>query len=118
MKKCPKCKKDYASAVKAAYKLGLLDGENRLQRTITLLKIVNRRLFNELLFLDKKSPLDVNCVKITREYVRKLIKYFSKTKNGNYHKDKLQEMMNIQLGEAETAQSKLRKELEHMEWEE
>ena len=115
--KCPKCKKDYAAGVKAAYKLGLLDGENRLQRAITLLRKTNNHLLNEILYLDKKSPLDVNSVKLPREYILVLIKFINRAGKGKYHKNKLQAMMEEQIGVEHSKQAKLRAELEHMEWE-
>jgi hypothetical protein len=61
---CPECKKDFDEGVKSAYKLGLLDGEERLKETInkvlknnTKLLVINQELARELLRLDQLLPL-------------------------------------------------------------
>lgn len=62
--KCSKCKKDFEAGVKAAYKLGLQDGEERLKKTInkvlrnnTVILTANQRLAQELLRLDDIYPV-------------------------------------------------------------
>ncbi len=41
---------------RAFYKLGLQEGENRLKRTLELLKTTNARLWDELCRLDETEP--------------------------------------------------------------
>ncbi len=41
---------------RAFYKLGLQEGENRLKRTLELLKTTNARLWDELCRLDEAEP--------------------------------------------------------------
>ena len=77
---CPHCKKDFEAGVKAAYKLGLIEGENRLQTTINCIKITNRRLFNELLRLDKHQPLSDCCIRISRGDAERLVAYLNRHK--------------------------------------
>jgi len=62
--KCSKCKKDFEQGVKTAYKLGLLDGEDRVRKTINAvlksnnkLAGANQDLAEELLRLDQFFPL-------------------------------------------------------------
>ena len=94
--KCPQCKNDFKAGVKAAYKLGVLEGENRLETTINCIKATNRRLFNELLWLDKVSPRDDCCIKISRQEVEHIIRLLKKYK---YYKVaiKLQKMIKEQI---------------------
>ena len=94
--KCPKCKKDYAAGVKAAYKLGLLEGENRLQTTINCIHKTNRALLNELLRLDKKKPLNDCSIKMSRDYVERLIKTMRKV-NMPHRAQQLQAMIDEQI---------------------
>lgn len=54
---CPTCKKDFDAGVIAAYKLGQLDGTEEMQKMINVLSTTNRRLFDELLRLDKRLPV-------------------------------------------------------------
>ena len=94
--KCPKCKKDYAAGVKAAYKLGLLEGENRLQTTINCIHKTNRALLNELLRLDKKKPLNDCSIKMSRDYAEKLIKTMKRV-NRFDRADQIQAMIDEQI---------------------
>lgn len=94
--KCPTCKKDFATAVKAAYKLGLLDGRNQLQQTINCIRKTNRRLFDELLRLDKVQPLDSCCIKMSQKDVEELIKHLRK-KNCYWYAKKLQKLLETQI---------------------
>ena len=89
--KCPTCKKDFAGGVKAAYKLGIHEGENRLQITINCIKKTHRRLFNELLRLDRVLPLDSASIKMSRHEAEKLVTYLLKNKqthHTNYYQAK------------------------------
>lgn len=56
MAKCKLCKKDYDEGVKAAYKLGLMDGEKRSARTIRLLRRTNKNMWVEFGRLDDTYP--------------------------------------------------------------
>ena len=94
--KCPKCKKDYAAGVKAAYKLGLLEGENRLQTTINCIHKTNRHLLDELLRLDKVNPLDDCSIKMSRDYAEKLIKTMKRA-NRLDRADQIQAMIDEQI---------------------
>jgi len=80
---CPKCKKDFAEGIKAAYKLGLLDGGNRSQQTINCLKKTNGHLWNELTRLDKYQPLEENAIKLSVQMAESIIKSL---KRKGYHK--------------------------------
>lgn len=62
--KCSECDKDFEAGVKSAYKLGLMDGENRLNKTISKVKRnnnvilrANHRLTQEVLRLNDIHPL-------------------------------------------------------------
>ena len=79
---CPKCKKDFDTGVKAAYKLGFADGERQLEITINTIKKTHRALFDELLRLDKTQPTDfANSVRVPLRMMRRIIKFYS---NHNY----------------------------------
>ena len=99
MAKCPKCKKDYEAGIEAAYKLGILDGENRLHRTINHIKATHREMLKELLRLDREQPLTDNCIKLGRLEVEKIIRYIlRKNKNSRLAKNlqkKIDEQINI-----------------------
>lgn len=99
--KCPTCKKDYETGVKAAYKLGLLAGKedqgrllwvavNRLQKTFG-------HLFDEVQRCDKGNPLncDPNYVHIKisiRILYNQIIKMRKYDRNlAKYYQDKLNE---------------------------
>jgi len=105
---CPHCKKDFAKGVRTAYKIGLLDGEDRLKKTINLIKTTNRVLFDELLRLDKIQPIDSSCVKLRRVYVESLIKTLRK-KEIDWHAEKLQEHINSQLSPMKIIEETLEK---------
>ena len=94
--KCQKCKKDYEAGVKAAYKLGLLEGENRLQTTINCIHKTNRHLLEELLRLDKEKPLDDCSIKMSRNYAERLIKTLKKV-NRPHRAQQLQAMIDEQI---------------------
>ena len=94
--KCPNCKKDYKAGVKAAYKLGLLEGENRLQTTINCIRKTNRHLLEELLRLDKEKPLGDRSIKMSRDYAEKLIKTMKRA-NRLDRADQIQAMIDEQI---------------------
>lgn len=50
-------KREISETDRTFYKLGVLDGEDRLNRTIKLLKTTNRALWDELTRLDRAEPL-------------------------------------------------------------
>ena len=76
---CPKCKKDFDTGVKAAYKLGFADGERQLEITINTIKKTHRALFDELLRLDKTQPIDfVDSVQVPLRTMRRIIKHYRK----------------------------------------
>lgn len=85
--KCPKCKKDFEKGVKSAYKLGLLDGENRLKKTINkilrnnnVILTANQRLTQELLRLDLFFPLqDINSIIIPWKKAKQLPNHLRKS---------------------------------------
>ena len=54
---CPKCKKDFEKGVKAAYKLGRMDGRDAMQETLNCLAKTHHELFYELKRLDRVFPL-------------------------------------------------------------
>lgn len=97
MPQCPKCKKDFAKGVKAAYKLGLLDGENRLKLTINLMARTNGNLFNELTRLDRWQPLDDSTIKLTPKLISGLVKFLKVSKNGGYYARKLERLRKKQF---------------------
>ena len=100
MKKCPKCKKDYAAGVKAAYKLGLMEGENRLQTTINYIHKTNKALFDELLRQDKEQPLDGCYIKVSRDLAEKFIKTF-KRYNRQDRVKQIQDLIDSQISQPE-----------------
>lgn len=97
---CSHCKKDFAKGVRTAYKIGLLHGEDRLKQTINCIKITNRRLFDELLRLDRVQPLDSCCVKLSSKYAESLIKTLRNNKL-IWHANKLQKQVTSQLSQPE-----------------
>jgi predicted double-glycine peptidase len=83
--KCPYCQKDLSEDFKTVWKLGYLEGEMQLQRTINLIKATINNLTDELLRLDYEKPvvydprMVVIQIKLTR--LRKFVKilYSKKT---------------------------------------
>jgi hypothetical protein len=112
--KCEKCKKDFAAGVKAAYKLGLQDGNNRLSHTINLIHKTNRALYDELLRLDRLEPLNVNSVVLSREQVDGIIAALRKA-GKFYQARKLKKIETSQIGAPKSTESKLREILEHID---
>jgi hypothetical protein len=51
-------KDEYKQAVRAAYKLGLLDGAQKKQKTLAVMQAANKHLVAELVRLDQQEPLD------------------------------------------------------------
>ena len=54
--KCDKCHNDFSEGVKAAYKLGLIDGEKKAARTVALLRTTNVRMWAEFEHLSETTP--------------------------------------------------------------
>lgn len=98
---CSKCKKDFEAGVKAAYHLGLQDGEARLKKTInailrnnTLLLNANQRLAQELFRLDKILPLtDSPSVIITIKRAKQIRKHITVKGIKEYMSDVIDEQM-------------------------
>ena len=65
-KRCPYCKADFEQAVKAAYKLGMLDKEKQMKRTIEKLQRANQRAWN-------KISQTINSLRKTNHYLWNLI---------------------------------------------
>ncbi len=66
-----------ASAVRAAYKLGLMDGEQRFQHRLNVVTQVNRHLLDEITRLDAVEPVDGIAISIlmAQNIEKKLRKY-------------------------------------------
>jgi hypothetical protein len=114
MAKCKECKKDFAAGVKAAYKLGLQDGRGQLNHTINLIHKTNRALYDELLRIDKFNPLSVNSVILSREQVKGVITALRKA-GKFYQARKLKRIETSQIGDPDSAESKLRGILEYID---
>ena len=81
---CESCREQFNDAVKAAYKLGLLDGEVYSIKTINTLTITNKHLMEEVLRRDKKEPREGDPNFITIRFkitvLKKLITALRKSK--------------------------------------
>lgn len=115
--KCPTCKKDFNQAIKAAYKLGLQDGENQYHYHLNLIEKTTGNLFRQLRIMDLRSPDKVNCVYFSREYLGKLCKILGRNHLGRKAKE-IKNIINKQLGETLSAEVKLRELLSEIEEEE
>lgn len=73
----------YKEAVAAVYKLGLQDGLQRRKELFILLQKTNYRLWEELIQLDKKEPLDG--VMLTLKQAEHLFKHLKKYNVRNQH---------------------------------
>lgn len=51
-------KDEYEQAVRSAYRLGVLDGEQRRKETLRAMQTANKHLVAELVRLDRDEPLD------------------------------------------------------------
>lgn len=97
--KCSKCEKDFEAGVKSAYKLGLMDGENRRTKTISkvlrnnnIVLRANQRLSHELLRLDKILPRsDAPSVIITLKRAKQIRKHISVKRIKKYIDDVIDE---------------------------
>jgi len=94
--KCPQCKKDFEAAVKAAYKLGLLDGENRVRRSKNINVAANHALFYELQRKDKREPLDDCCIRISRHEAEMMARKLHSNKQYHLAK-KIRNMIKTQI---------------------
>lgn len=66
----------YKNAVRAAYKLGFMDAQQKHKELFLLLQKTNHRLWEELIELDKKEP--VNGIALTAKQVRSLVRHLCK----------------------------------------
>lgn len=94
--KCPTCKKDLTVDFRGVFKLGVLEGERRLQVTINCIKKTHRQLFKELLRLDRIQPLDSVCIKMNRNEAKKLVRYLIKHKH-KYQAEKIINLITSQI---------------------
>lgn len=62
----------YRDAVRASYRLGYMDGQQKRQEMFVFLQTTNRRLWEELVRLDKEEPLDG--IELTRDEAKKFIR--------------------------------------------
>ena len=79
MAKCKLCKKDFDEAVKATYKLGLMDGEERSAKTIVLLRNTNKNMWAEFGRLDDiyPNPYDPDVINIKLKFLLMLFPFLS-----------------------------------------
>ncbi len=98
---------------KEAYKLGLKDGQNKLQQTINLLEKTNSNLFLELERLDLVYPEAVNSVVLSRKEVESFKMMFRRLGN-KYMVVKLNKIIKAQLGSTLSAEAKLRELIDEM----
>lgn len=66
----------YKKAVNAAYKLGLAEGRQKSKELFILLQETNHRLWEELIELDKKEPL--NGITLSAKQARGLVRHLQK----------------------------------------
>jgi hypothetical protein len=93
-----------------AYKLGLADGGDRLKHTHNLIYKTFRTMFEQLLFIDEKTPDCVNKVILTRSQAEGIIRALRKA-GKFYQARKLQRIMDSQLGAGGSQQAQLREEI-------
>ena len=92
---CPKCHNDFLLGIKAAYWLGVMNGQDSLTaegKSITIkssakdvkslkqYQAVTHILFQELRRLDKEHPLPDCCIRISRGDAERLVAYLNKHK--------------------------------------
>jgi len=106
-------KQGYKDKAKEAYKLGLQDGQNKLQETINLLEKTNHTLFLELKRLDLVYPEAVNSVVLSRKEVESFKRAFRSLGN-KYMVTKLNRIIKAQLGSTLSAEAKLRELIDEM----
>lgn len=64
---------EYKKAICEAYRLGFIDGGQKREEMFNFLQLTNRRLWEELIRLDKKEPLDG--VTLSLEQTGRLMKH-------------------------------------------
>ena len=100
--------------MKAAYKLGLQDGKNQYQRTLTCIEKTMGNLFKQLRIMDLREPDMVNRVYFSRKFLKRL-------KNGlrTHYMNSLYIFVlkeeKRQLGKTLDAEAKLRELLSELE---
>lgn len=94
--RCPNCKKDLTADFKRVYKIGIIEGERRLQVKINCLEKTHRQLFDELLRLDKEQPLESCCIRMSRSEAKRLVKFMLKHKH-KYHAEKIRKLITSQI---------------------
>ncbi len=94
----------YTESDKNWYKLGFMDGENQLRRTMEVLKTTNVRLYDELCRLDKDSP--VVGVLLPFSVVERLVKQLKKPINHPHLARKFKKMLEEAVYQHELFQPK------------
>lgn len=79
-RKLRQTKREISETDQAFYKLGVMDGEDRLKRTIKLLKTTNRALWDELTRLDRAEPLASSGVTISFADMERIIEILKRGK--------------------------------------
>jgi len=99
--KCDKCKKDYEEGVEAAYKLGLMAGEEKSQETMKLLARTNRQIFEEFQRIDEinPNPFDPDVVHIPIKDVAGLLQNRKKARMRCHYLNRIGEIAKAQVGD-------------------
>jgi hypothetical protein len=111
--KCPKCKKDLKQDFLRVYKLGLLDGKNEYTQHLNKIERIFGHLFRELRIMDIRTPDKINKVYISRKEAEKIIKKMWKNHRSIAYRLSLK--VKAQLGDAMSAEAKLRELLNEIE---
>lgn len=102
---CSHCHRDFEQGVESAYKLGLMDGEARLKKTVdkilrnnNVLLNANQRLTHELLRLDQLYPLkNTPSVTITLKRAKQIIRRLTDKALKNYLIKVITEQLNTDI---------------------
>lgn len=73
---------EYKAAVRAAYRLGVMDGEKKRQKIILVMQAANEHLVEGLARLDREQPLDG--LMLSRVVAEGMLKAMQKAKNAHY----------------------------------
>ena len=114
MSKCPHCKKDFKAGIKAAYNLGVNESYRRYQLHLNNITKTHRRLFDELLKMDFREPLNANRVYFSRKFLTRLLRTLRKAKLYYWYKI-INRETNKQVGRPNSAEAKLRELLSELE---
>lgn len=101
--KCEKCHNDFSEGVKAAYKLGLMDGEKKAARTIALLRTTNVRMWTEFEHLSETTPnpYDPDVININLKTLLGLLRCRGRSKKNTdlrcYYYKKIEEVVKAQV---------------------